>query len=71
MTSSRLALQASGWTLESSAAARCNRARSAPLLATAPRSGLKEISRHMSSDMLAGYVREAELFQQHASVGMY
>jgi hypothetical protein len=25
----------------------------------------------MSTDVLAGYIREAELFQQHASVGMY
>jgi site-specific recombinase XerD len=32
---------------------------------------MKEISRHKSTDVLAGYVREAELFQQHASVGMY
>jgi hypothetical protein len=31
---------------------------------------LKEISRHKSTDVLAGYIREAELFQQHASVGM-
>jgi hypothetical protein len=31
----------------------------------------KEISRHKSTDVLAGYIREAELFQQHASVGMY
>jgi predicted DNA-binding transcriptional regulator AlpA len=32
---------------------------------------MKEISRHKSTDVLAGYIREAELFQQHASVGMY
>jgi hypothetical protein len=32
---------------------------------------MNEISRHKSSDVLAGYIREAELFQQHASVGMY
>jgi hypothetical protein len=32
---------------------------------------MKEISRHESTDDLAGYIREAELFQQHASVGMY
>jgi hypothetical protein len=32
---------------------------------------MKEISRHKSTDVLAGYVRDAELFQQHASVGMY
>jgi hypothetical protein len=27
--------------------------------------------RRKSTDVLAGYIREAELFQQHASVGMY
>jgi hypothetical protein len=32
---------------------------------------MKEISRHKSTDVLAGYIREAELFHQHASVGMY
>jgi hypothetical protein len=32
---------------------------------------MKEISRHKSTDVLAGYIREAELFQRHASVGMY
>lgn len=32
---------------------------------------IKEISRHKSNDVLAGYAREAELFHQHASVGMY
>jgi integrase len=32
---------------------------------------MKETSRHKSTDVLAGYIREAELFQQHASVGMY
>jgi hypothetical protein len=32
---------------------------------------MKEISRPKSTDVLAGYVREAELFQQHASVGTY
>jgi hypothetical protein len=31
----------------------------------------KEISRHKSTGVLAGYDREAELFQQHAFVGMY
>jgi hypothetical protein len=45
-------------------------------ISTAARNGasvwkMKEISRHKSTDVLAGYVREAELFQQHASVGMY
>jgi hypothetical protein len=30
-----------------------------------------KISRHESTDALAGYIREAELFQQHASAGMY
>ncbi len=45
-------------------------------LSTAARNGatvwkMKEISRHKSTDVLAGYVRDAELFQQHASVGMY
>jgi hypothetical protein len=29
---------------------------------------MKEISRHKSTDVLAGYIREAELFQQHASL---
>jgi hypothetical protein len=32
---------------------------------------MKDISRPKSADVLAGYVREAELFQQHASVGLY
>jgi hypothetical protein len=32
---------------------------------------MKEISRHKNIDVLAGYIREAELFEQHASVGMY
>jgi hypothetical protein len=32
---------------------------------------MKEISRRKSTDVLAGYVRDAELFQEHASVGMY
>jgi hypothetical protein len=32
---------------------------------------MKEISRHKSTDVLAGYLREAEMFRQHASVGMY
>jgi integrase len=32
---------------------------------------IKEISRYKSNDVLAGYAREAELFHQHASVGMY
>jgi hypothetical protein len=32
---------------------------------------MKEISRHKSTDVLAGYIREAELFHQHASVGIY
>jgi hypothetical protein len=45
-------------------------------ISTAARNGasvwkMKEISRHKSTDVLAGYIREAELFQQHASVGMY
>jgi hypothetical protein len=45
-------------------------------LSTGARNGasvwkMKEISRHKSTDVLAGYVRGAELFQQHASVGMY
>ncbi len=45
-------------------------------ISTAARNGaslwkMKEISRHKSTDALAGYVREAELFQQHASLGMY
>jgi integrase len=45
-------------------------------ISTAARNGasvwkMKEISRHKSTDVLAGYVREAELFQQHASVRMY
>jgi hypothetical protein len=31
---------------------------------------MKEISRHSSTDVLAGYVRDADLFQQHASLGM-
>jgi hypothetical protein len=42
-------------------------------ISTAARNGasvwkMKEISRHKSTDVLAGYIREAELFQQHASV---
>jgi hypothetical protein len=32
---------------------------------------MKEISRHKSTDVLVSYVREAELFQQHTSVGIY
>jgi hypothetical protein len=32
---------------------------------------MKEISRRKSTEVLAGYVRDAELFQEHASVGMY
>jgi hypothetical protein len=32
---------------------------------------MKEISRHKNTDVLADYIREAELFRQHASVGMY
>jgi hypothetical protein len=32
---------------------------------------MKETSRHKSTDVFAACVREAELFQQHASVGMY
>jgi hypothetical protein len=45
-------------------------------ISTAVRNGpsvwkMKEICRHKSTDVLAGYIREAELFQQHASAGMY
>jgi integrase len=45
-------------------------------ISTAARNGasvwkMKEISRHKTTDVLASYIREAELFQQHASVGMY
>jgi hypothetical protein len=45
-------------------------------ISTAARNGasiwkMKEISRHKSTDALASYICEAELFQQHASVGMY
>jgi hypothetical protein len=32
---------------------------------------MKEISRHRSTDVLSGYIRDAKLFDQHASVGMY
>jgi hypothetical protein len=45
-------------------------------ISTAARNGasvwkMKEISRHKSTGVLAGYVPDAELFQQHASAGMY
>jgi hypothetical protein len=45
-------------------------------ITTAARNGanvfkMKEVSRHKSTDVLAGYVRNAMLFDQHASVGMY
>jgi hypothetical protein len=45
-------------------------------ISTAARNGasiwkMKGISRHKSTDVPAGYIHEAELFQQHASVGMY
>jgi hypothetical protein len=45
-------------------------------ISTAARNGasvwkMKEISRHRALTFSAGYVREAELFQQYASVGMY
>jgi hypothetical protein len=45
-------------------------------ISTAARNGasvwkMKEISRHKTTDVLAGYIREAELLQQHTAVGMY